>query len=121
MKDLWFFKLCLSGVNLSLKCLCAVYLMDNTKFWKDCAWVNMGSQRKEVMKLLPDKPITAEELRKKINEKSSLKLSLREMSRHLTSFVKQGLSKCLNPEAPYNRLYAITNKGKKIKEQFLLK
>jgi DNA-binding transcriptional ArsR family regulator len=93
--------------------------MDNKKLWADYSWVNMGSQRKEVMRLLPDKPIAAEELRKKINEKTSLRLSLREMSRHLTSFMKKGFVKCLNPEAPYNRLYIIINKGKKIKGQFI--
>jgi len=90
--------------------------MENPKFWKDYTWINMGSQRKEVMKLLPDKPIAAEELRKEINDKSSLKLSLREMSRHLTSFVKKGFAKCLNSDAPYNRLYVITNSGKKIRD-----
>jgi len=78
----------------------------------------MGSQRKEVMRLLPNKPFTGEEFRKKINEKTSLRLSLREMSRHLTSFVKKGFAKCLNPDAPYNRLYLITNKGSKIRENF---
>ena len=116
----YFINICLSDVNLSIKCLLAVYPMEGTKFWKGYAWINMGSQRKEVIKLLPDKPITAEELRKKVNEKSSLKLSLREMSRHLTSFVKQKFVKCLNPDAPYNRLYIITSAGKKIKKQFLL-
>lgn len=77
----------------------------------------MGSQRKEVIKLLLDNPITAEELRKKINEKTSLKLSLREMSRHLTSFAEKGFVKCLNPNAPYNRLYIITSLGKKIRDK----
>ena len=91
--------------------------MENPKFWRTYSWVNLGSQRKEVMKLLPDKPITAEELRKKINNKSSLNLSLREMSRHLTSFLKQELTECLNPEAPYNRLYLVTEIGKKIRKQ----
>ncbi|MDO8623246.1 MAG: hypothetical protein Q7R52_03285 [archaeon] len=95
-------------------------MKEGAKFLEKYSWINMGSQRKEVIKFLPDKPITAEELRKKINEKGSLKLSLREMSRHLTSFVKQGLAKCLNPDAPYNRLYIITNNGKKIRERFLL-
>lgn len=94
--------------------------MGISKFWEDYSWVNLGSQRKEVMKLLPDKPITAEKLRQKINEKSSLKLSLREMSRHLTSFLKRGLTKCLNPDAPYKRLYVITNNGKKIRKKFSL-
>ena len=94
--------------------------MKEAKLWKDYTWINMGSQRREVMKLLPDKPIKVEELRKRINEKSSLKLSLREMSRHLTSFVEKGFMQCLNPDAPYNRLYIITNNGKKIRERFLL-
>ena len=93
--------------------------MKNPKFWKIYSWINLGSQRREVMRLLPDKPITAEELRKRINNKDSLKLSLREMSRHLTSFVEKGLMECLNPEAPYNRLYVITNAGKKIRKLFL--
>jgi len=65
--------------------------MENPKFWRTYSWVNLGSQRREVMKLLPDKPIAAEELRRKINDKDSMKLSLREMSRHLTSFTEKGL------------------------------
>jgi DNA-binding transcriptional ArsR family regulator len=89
------------------------------KFWNKYSWVIMGSQRREVIKFLPDKPVTAEEIRKKINDKTSLKLSLREMSRHLTSFVKQGFTICLNPNSPYNRLYLLTNEGKKIKEELL--
>ncbi|VVB83634.1 Uncharacterised protein [uncultured archaeon] len=93
--------------------------MDDRKLWKDYAWVNMGSQRREVIKFLSEKPLTAEALRRIINEKGSLKLSLREMSRHLTSFVKHNLAKCLNSDAPYNRLYLITNMGKKIKEKLV--
>jgi DNA-binding transcriptional ArsR family regulator len=93
--------------------------MKDTKSWKIYAWINMGSQRKEAIKLLPDKPFTTEELRKKMNEKTSLKLSLREMSRHLTSFAKKDITKCLNPKAPYNRLYIVTNRGKKIRKQFM--
>jgi len=93
--------------------------MGNLKYFKEYAWINMGSQRREVMKLFPDRPITAEELRKNINEKSSLKLGLREMSRHLTSFAKRGLLKCINPNDPYNRSYLITDKGKKLKKRFV--
>jgi DNA-binding transcriptional ArsR family regulator len=92
--------------------------MDDKRLWRDYAWINMGSQRREVMCFLPDQPFTGEELRKKINEKTSLKLSLREMSRHLTSFLKRGLVKCLNPEAPYNRQYLITAPGMKVKKVF---
>ena len=93
--------------------------MSNAKYLKEYAWINMGGQRREVMRLFPDKPITAEELRKKINEKSSLTLGLREMSRHLTTFAKRGILKCINPDAPYNRSYIITDKGKKIRKQLM--
>jgi DNA-binding transcriptional ArsR family regulator len=92
--------------------------MSNPKYLKEYTWINMGSQRREVMRLFPDKPITAQKLREKINEKSSLKLGLREMSRHLTTFAKKGILKCINPNAPYNRSYLITDKGKKIRKQF---
>ena len=90
--------------------------MGNANVLKEYAWINMGSQRKEVMGFLPDKPFTAENLRKKINEKISLKLSLREMSRHLKSFIERGILTCLNSSAPYNRLHVLTKKGKDLKE-----
>ena len=95
--------------------------MKNPNFWKTYSWVNLGSQRREVVKFLTDKPIAAEELRRKVNDRKPMKLSLREMSRHLTSFVGKGLMECLNPEAPYNRLYSITPLGKKIRIQILEK
>jgi hypothetical protein len=89
--------------------------MKDNKFWKDYGWIIRGSQRSKVIKMFPDKPITAETLRKEINSKTDLKLSLREISRHLTSFTKQGLLKCLTPDAPYGRLYILTEKGKMMK------
>lgn len=116
--DFMFFKYCLSDVNLSLKCLFAVYLMESDKFLKEYAWVNMGSQRREVLRMLPNTPFTTEKFRDKINENSSLNISLREMSRHLNSFLNKGFLKCSNPKAPYNKLYSITEKGKKIKDLF---
>jgi len=91
--------------------------MKNIRFWELIGWIKRGKQRREVIKLFPDKPITAEEFRKYLNSKNSLKLSLREMSRHLTSFTKQGLLKCLTPNAPYGRLYVLTNLGKKAKKE----
>lgn len=80
-------------------------------------WILLGSQRRKVLKNFPEKPITAEELRKIINDKTPLRLSLREISRHLTSFAEKGLIKCLNPDAPYNRYYSITAIGEKIRKQ----
>jgi len=89
--------------------------MKDNKFWKDYGWIIRGRQRSKVIMMFPNTPITAETLRKEINSKTDLKLSLREVSRHLTSFTKQGLLKCLTPDAPYCRLYILTEKGKMIK------
>ncbi len=89
--------------------------MKGANFWRLYGWINRGKQRREVIKYIPDKPITAEELRKEINSKTELKLSLREMSRHLTSFADKGLMECLTPDEPYGRLYIITSPGKKVK------
>ena len=91
--------------------------MNAETFWEEYAWIIRGKQRKEVLINFPEKPITAEELRKIINEKTELKLSLREVSRHLTSFSEKEFLKCLTPDAPYCRLYQITKKGIKIKEE----
>ena len=90
--------------------------MKKEEMWKQYAWAIRGRQRREVLKNLSERPITAEEFRKEVNAKTSLKLSLREMSRHLTSFMKKGLVTCLSPEAPYGRPYVITSKGKKLLE-----
>jgi len=89
--------------------------MKDNKFWEDYGWIIRGSQRKEVIRMMTERPITAEELRKEVNVKTNLKLSLREMSRHFTSFTKRGFIRCLTPNAPYNRLYLITPLGKKMK------
>ena len=91
--------------------------MVNIKIDKIVYWILIGKQRKCVFRNFPEKQITAEELRKIINTKTSLKLSLREISRHFTSFAKKGLIKCLNPSAPYNKYYSMTSNGKKLKER----
>ncbi len=93
-------------------------MVKSPSFWNLYAWINRGKQRKEVLKLFQDKPLTAEEFRKDINQKTNLKLSLREMSRHLTSFTKKKILKCMTPNAPYGRLYQITNRGKLIRKEF---
>ncbi len=88
--------------------------MKKIVFWELYAWVNRGRQRKEVLRLLPKTPLTAEVFRKEVNSKTNLRLSLREMSRHLTSFKEKGILTCLTPEAPYGRLYVLTKKGKEL-------
>ena len=112
-----FLNICLSVVNLSIICPFVVHLMGDKKFWETYAWIKRGKQRREVIILLPEKPFIPQEFRKKINETGTLKLSLREMSRHLTSFTKQGLTMCLTPKSPYGRLYSITSFGHRIKKE----
>ena len=91
--------------------------MKKDSFWEEYGWIIRGSQRKILFLNLPNKPITPEEFRKEINQKTKLKLSLREMSRHLNSFVEKKFMTCLTPKAPYNKLYQVTSKGIKISEQ----
>lgn len=81
--------------------------------YKDIVWFLRGSQRKKLFFNLPDSRFMPNKLRKKL----SMKISLREMSRHLKSFKEKGFVKCLNEEDPYNKIYIITEKGKKIRKE----
>ena len=82
---------------------------------KEVIWIVRGSQRKALFLELPENPFISNKLRKEINEKSGLNLSLREMSRHLNDFQRSGLIKCLNPSDPYNKIYELTQKGQDIR------
>lgn len=75
-----------------------------------------SAKERFLIAVLFDSGARAEELRKEVNAKTNLKLSLREMSRHLTTFAKRGFVKCLTPDAPYGRLYVLTEAGKRIKD-----
>ncbi len=46
-------------------------------------------------------------------------LSLREISRHMRDFDEMCLIKCINKKDPYNKIYEITKKGKRIKESLI--
>ena len=95
--------------------------MHDKNFWKLYAWVIRGSQRKLAMMHL-ERPMIVTELRKKINadiKPLQIPLSLREVSRHLTSFAKKGLAECLNPKEPLGHIYQLTKKGALIREQIL--
>ena len=88
--------------------------------WKKFSWIKKGRQRRIVIQELEnDEPITGVELRKKINQKipEEPKLSLREISRHMTTFKDKGLVKCLDEDAVYSRHYILTKKGLVIKEK----
>ncbi len=82
---------------------------------KDIIWIIRGSQRKKFFLEIPEKPFLSNKVRKELNEKSNARLSLREVSRHLNDFKAKKLIECLNPSDPYNHIYELTSKGKKIK------
>jgi len=86
---------------------------------REVIWILRGAQRKELFLSIPEKEFMPNRLRKELNEKKSLTLSLREISRHLNDFEEKGFVKCLNPSDPYNKIYLITSKGKKIKQNVL--
>jgi DNA-binding transcriptional ArsR family regulator len=83
---------------------------------KTLIWLIRGSQRKAFLSNLPESPFLSNKLRKELNEKHEMNLSLREVSRHLRDFEKKFLVRCLNQKDPYNRIYELTTKGKKIRK-----
>ena len=58
---------------------------------------------------------------KSVNEKikEGTKLSLREVSRQLTSFKKKKMVICIDEELPWGRSYLLTKFGIKIKQLFI--
>ena len=76
-----------------------------------------GSQRRAFLSNLPESPFLSNKLRKELNEKHQMNLSLREVSRPLRDFEKKFLVKCLNRKDPYNHIYELTTKGKKIRKE----
>ena len=90
-----------------------VYLKSMYRLDKNIVWLLRGSQRKIVFLNLPKDPFMSNKLRKELNEKKEVSLSLREMSRHLRDFEEKGLINCINKDDPYSKIYTITNKGLK--------
>lgn len=85
------------------------------KVSKEAIWMLRGNQRKDVFVNLPLEPFMANKLRKKLEHI----ISLREMSRHLRDFEEQKLVICLNKDDPYNKLYQIKDKGKKLQKDLI--
>jgi hypothetical protein len=83
------------------------------KISKEAIWISGGSQRQNVFKNLPVEPFMPNKFRKKFEGK----ISLRELSRHLGNFKEQKLIICLNKNAPFNKLYQLTNKGKSLQRE----
>ena len=95
--------------------------MQDKSFWKLYAWVVRVNQRKLAIIHL-DRPMTVTGLKKRINvnvKPPQKQLSLREVSRQLTSFEKKGIAKCLNPKEPLGHIYQLTQKGNQVREEVL--
>ena len=86
---------------------------------KTFIWLIRGSQRKNFFLKIPEKTFLSNKIRRELNEKDKMKLSLREVSRHIRDFEKKEIVRCLNPSDPYNRIYELTAKGKKYKKEVL--
>ncbi len=95
--------------------------MVSDKVWDSVAWAHAGSQRRVVLCVLDATPMTPERLRQAVNDREDVhpKLSLREISRHVTAFDGKRLAECLNPDAPYNKLYRLTALGMRVKKELL--
>ena len=76
----------------------------------DYSWVIRGSQKRKIVKAL-DKPKIPTQI------KDDTDLSLNNVSDVLREFRKRKIVKCLNPQEKTGRLYELTEKGKRIREQ----
>ena len=83
--------------------------MDLSIDYKLVGWLRRGYRRKKVLIHLKgqSKPVTPTQI------SHALKLQLVKVSATLSELRKNKLARCLNPKAPYARLYAITKKGEK--------
>ncbi len=73
-------------------------------------WVLRGKQRKKVIKVL-NKPKIPTQI------KEETKLGLNNVSDILRSFQKRKIARCLNPKEKTGRLYKLTSKGMRIREE----
>ena len=80
--------------------------------WELYSWVMRGNQRRKIMKSL-NKPKLPTEL------KSEANMSLTNVSKILKSFENKGLVKCITPHLKTGKIYELTERGKKIREEML--
>ena len=77
---------------------------------KDYVWVIRGKQRKKIIKSLTRPKIPSQ-------IKGDTKLSLNNVSDVLRAFQKKKIARCLNPKEKTGRLYELTPKGMRIREE----
>jgi predicted transcriptional regulator len=82
--------------------------------WELYSWVIRGNQRRKVMMAL-GKPKIPTEI------KSEAQMSLTNVSKILRAFKKKGLVICLTPNSKTGKIYALTDKGKEVRDRMLKK
>lgn len=80
---------------------------------RDYSWVIRGKQRRDIISHIREIDTPTQ-----IARKSGY--SLNNTSRVLNEFSKKSIAKCINPKQKTGRLYALTSKGKSIKNRILL-
>jgi len=77
---------------------------------EDYPWVVRGKQRRKIIKVM-SKPKIPTQI------KEETRLGLNNVSDILRAFEKKKIAKCLNPKEKTGRLYQLTPKGMRIKEE----
>ena len=80
------------------------------RFWQDYGYVARGKQRRQVINAM-ERPMSVTQIKIKAG------LSLSETSRVLRGFTKQRLAVCITPEQLTGRIYMLTARGKRIKDE----
>ncbi len=86
------------------------------------SWLERGKLRKQVFYLVKERTTPSsivEKLTKGEKRKSASHYA--QVSRALQELEIQGLVTCLTPKEKTGRLYALTEKGKKLQQEYLLK
>jgi predicted transcriptional regulator len=77
---------------------------------KDAGFIIRSGYRKQVFKII-DKPIMPSQIQKQVN------IRLTHVTRELRILKERGIVKILNPDERTGRLYQLTSKGQKLKEE----
>lgn len=80
--------------------------------WELYSWVMRGRQRRKILKAL-NKPKLPTEL------KNEAEMSLTNVSKILRSFRARDIVKCLTPDNKTGKIYALTVKGEKLREEMV--
>ncbi len=82
--------------------------------WELYAWVMRGRQRRKVLEAL-NKPKLPSQLKQEAG------MSLTNLSKTLKSLEDKGMTECLTPNNKTGRVYALTEKGRAVREEMVRK